>query len=401
MEKRLKVLIITNLFPNNKEPNRGIFVKQSTVELTTLCDVRVIAPVPWFPFKGKVFSRWSLGAEVVAEEEISGIKTYHPRWLVIPKILRSMYGYFFFFSILSSVSKIRKEYDFDIIFGPWIYPDGFASVLLSRRLKKPVVLQALGCDVNLYTKYPLRRLAIKWALNNSGRIIVVSNPLKENIVALGIKESKIAFIPNGVDTAIFKPMNQLDCRNKLHLSADKKIILFIGSLEEVKGILYLIDAFKKLTSTSNMDVHLLMIGTGSLRAEIEKRITELSLRDRITLVGEIAHHDLPLWINASDVLCLPSIREGMPNVVLEAFGCNKVVIATRVGAIPDMMTSEDLGIMVEARNPEALKAAFLEVLGKKEGECFQREDVPVISWQEQANMLHDELAGAVRAFKDR
>lgn len=310
-----------------------------------------------------------------------------------------MYGFFFFLSILSLVSKVRKTYDFDIILGPWIYPDGFASVLLSRITKKPVVLQALGCDVNLYANYFLRRQAIRWALNNSDRIVAVSKALKENVIGLGIQESKVAYIPNGVDIAIFAPMNQIDCRNRLSLDANKKIILFIGSLEEVKGVMYLIDAFKRLTSTSDMNVQLLMIGVGSLKTEIEKRINELSLQDQITLVGEISHQDLPLWINASDLFCLPSIREGMPNVVLEAFGCKKPVIATRVGGIPDMMTSEDLGMLVEPRSSEALKDAFLEILGKENGAYCRSENIPVISWQEQAKMLYDELAGTLHAFR--
>lgn len=400
MKERLRVLIITNLFPNNREPNRGIFVKQSTVELAKLCDVQVIAPVPWFPFKGKVFSKWSLSAEILDEEEIGGIKTYHPRWFVIPKILRSTYGFLFFFSILSLVSKIKKQYGFDIIFSPWIYPDGFASVLLSRIFKKPVVLQALGCDVNLYTNYFLRRQIIKWALSNSDKIVAVSRSLKENIIELGIQDDKVVFVPNGVDTAIFMPMNQLDCRNKLNLSADQKIILFVGSLEEVKGVMYLIDAFKKLTSTSDMDVHLFMVGIGSLGTEIRTRINELSLQDKVTLVGEVAHQNLPLWMNAGDLLCLPSIREGMPNVVLEALGCRKPVVASRIGGIPDMITSEDLGRLVEPCNAEALKDAFLEVLGREKTEYLRTEDIPVSSWQEQARLLYNELAAAFRAFRN-
>ena len=400
MEKRLKVLIITNAFPNNKEPNRGIFVKQSTIELANLCDVQVIAPVPWFPFKGRVFSKWSCSAEILDKEEINGIKIHHPRWLVIPKVLRSMYGFFFFFSVLPLVSRIRRQYDFDIIFGPWIYPDGFASVLLSRILKKPVVLQALGCDVNLYTNYFLRRQIIKWALSNSDKIVAVSRSLKENIIELGIQDDKVVFVPNGVDTAIFMPMNQLDCRNKLNLSADQKIILFVGSLEEVKGVMYLIDAFKKLTSTSDMDVHLFMVGIGSLGTEIRTRINELSLQDKVTLVGEVAHQNLPLWMNAGDLLCLPSIREGMPNVVLEALGCRKPVVASRIGGIPDMITSEDLGRLVEPCNAEALKDAFLEVLGREKTEYLRTEDIPVSSWQEQARLLYNELAAAIRAFRN-
>jgi teichuronic acid biosynthesis glycosyltransferase TuaC len=401
MEKKLNVLVITNLFPNSKEPNRGIFIKQSTIELARLCDVRVIAPVPWFPLKGAVFAKWSLSAEIPHGEEIDGIKTYHPRWVVIPKILRSLYGFLFFFSIVPLIRRVRATFDFDVILAPWVYPDGFASVLAAKVTKRPVVLQALGCDVNLYAKYFLRRHAIQWALRNADKTIAVSRPLKENVERLGVPETSVVYIPNGVDTTVFKPMNQLDCRKKLHLDARKKIILFVGSLEEVKGVRYLMDAMKDLAGTPGMDVHLLMIGAGNLRTELEKSINELSLQDKITLVGEIPHQDLPTWINASDLFCLPSIREGMPNVVLEALACRKPVIATRVGALPDMITSEDFGVLVEPRSPGALKDAFIKMLQKNDRVLAREKKTPVITWQEQAGMLHAQLAEAARAWESQ
>ncbi|MHC4123088.1 MAG: glycosyltransferase family 4 protein, partial [Planctomycetota bacterium] len=109
----MRILIITNLFPNKKEPTRAQYNRQQFGELSGLCELKIVAPLPFFKHSIK---------EVPMAETIEGIEVFHPRYLVIPKVLRSLYGFFFFFGIISAVKAIYKTFKFDVILGSWAYP---------------------------------------------------------------------------------------------------------------------------------------------------------------------------------------------------------------------------------------------------------------------------------------
>ncbi len=385
MTKKIKVLIVTNLFPNNREPNRGIFVKQEVLELSKLCDLQVIAPVPWAPFTGKP------NTHIVNTEEIEGITTYHPRRLVIPKVLRSLYAFLFFISIFPALKRIKKSFDFEVIYALWIYPDGVASVAFAKFFKVPVFLHALGCDINQYTKFFLRKAQITWGLRNADGIFSVSNALKNKMLQLGIPSEKIDVIPNGIDAEKFRPMDQGHCRKTLHIPPDLKCILFIGSLETVKGAEYLIEAFHQVQKKYPDPVHLFIIGKGVLENTMKKKISAYGLESRVTLVGAVKHDRIPLWLNASDIFCLPSIREGMPNVILEALSCGKPVVASRVGGIPELITKTDYGILFPPNDTHALAASLVSALEKNWDSGIIYRHFSTRSWKVIAEEIQDKF----------
>jgi len=388
---KLRILVITNLFPNHKESNKGVFMKQALLEMVKLSYLEVIAPVPWFPRILKSFSYRGLNSDILREEAVDGIKTYHPRWLVIPKIGRVLYGFYFFLSILPLCKRIQRKSNFDVIYSPWVYPDGFASVLIAKVLKRPVILHALGCDVNQYTKFFLRRQLIKWSLRHADLVISVSHAIRIKMLGLGVPEGKIRVIANGIDKNLFKPLNQQECRKKTGLDINEKIILFVGSLEAVKGIEFLISSFHLLKQKYAKNVKLVIIGKGSLEDEIKKQIEYLELQKNIMMVGEVKHDNIPNWMNASDVFCLPSIREGMPNVILEALACGKTVVATTVGGIPEIITDPKLGVLVPPESAEYLCNAFIDILNFPVSNITRCQHKSVISWAEHAKLLLSQI----------
>ena len=299
----MKLLIITNLFPNSVEPERGIFNKQQSVELAKLCELRVVAPLPWYR-KGAIPQK----------EDVDGIKTYHYRYFMTPKIGRSLYGFFFYLSLLPKIKRLYKEFEFDAILATWAYPDAFGSYLIAKALKKPIVVKVHGTDINSYTRYFLRRNMIVCALSNSDKIIAVSSALKDQVVRIGVSSEKIVVIPNGVNTDLFKPMDQAECRRKLELPINKKIVLYVGNMVKVKGIDVLIEAFARLSS----DVLLVLVGDGPLEPMLRLRVKELGIEGNVILSRRTTHNSVPFYMNACDVFCLPSRDEGCPNVVLEA-----------------------------------------------------------------------------------
>jgi teichuronic acid biosynthesis glycosyltransferase TuaC len=362
----MKVLAITNLFPNQKEPGRGVFNKQQFIPLSKLCELRVVAPLPWTPI------------DLVKEETIDGIQTYHPRYLVIPKIGRMRMGQSFYDGIKNTIQEISKEFDFDVILGTWAYPDAYAASLIAKKLSKPLIVKVHGTDINLGIEQSWRRKKITEALENAKHVIAVSSGLKEKIIGLGINSEKIAVIPNGVNAQVFFPQDKMACRKALGLSKDIKYILFVGNLVTVKGIKYLVDAMKALPN----DVHLNIIGDGELKTSLEQLSSRLGVAQRVFFKGRVAHKEIATWINASNVLCLPSLNEGCPNVVLESLACQVPVVGTNVGGIPELIDTKQKGMIVPAQSPAQLADAIQKIL--EHPSEFQIDSSSIASWEKTA-----------------
>jgi glycosyltransferase involved in cell wall biosynthesis len=343
----MKALTFTTLYPNNVWPNQGVFIKERMTHFAKLngCKVKVIAPVPYFP-PVRFGSKW-LYSQVARQEVIEGLEVYHPRYFMIPKLGMSLYGLKMFLSVIPTVKKVQKDFDFDIIDAHYVYPDGFAATLLGKFFKRPVVVSARGTDINLYMTFPVIQKLVKYTLDKSNQVIAVCQALKEAIGNLGIPEDKIIVIPNGVDLSKFYPIPKNEARVKLGLP-NKRIILSVGSLIPRKGFDLLIRAFRILSEKfQEKDLHLIIVGEGSSRKELEKLISSLKLIDNIRLVGDIPHQELYLWYNASDLFCLASSREGWPNVVMESLACGTPVVATSVWGIPEIIRSNEIGILAD------------------------------------------------------
>jgi teichuronic acid biosynthesis glycosyltransferase TuaC len=174
----MKVLIFTSLYPNNVWPNHGVFIKERMTQFAKLdgCDVKIVAPVPYFP-RFKLNWRWRF-SQVVRREFRDGVEVYHPRYFMTPKVGMVLYGWMMFLSVLPIVKKIQKNFDFDLIDAHFIYPDGFAAVLLGQLFGKPVVVSARGSDINLFETLPVIRKLLQYVLRKAARVIAVSQALK-------------------------------------------------------------------------------------------------------------------------------------------------------------------------------------------------------------------------------
>jgi glycosyltransferase involved in cell wall biosynthesis len=360
----MKVLVFTTLYPNNVWPNHGVFIKERMTQFAKheKCEIRVIAPVPYFPAINFNW-RWQF-SQVAAREMRDGVEVYHPRYLLTPKVGMALYGWLMFFSALPVVRKIRRNFDFDLIDSHYVYPDGFAAIQLGRFFKKPVVVSARGSDVNLYRTFPLIRKLLQHVLRNADAVIAVSRALKVSMVELGLPGEKISDIPNGVDAEKFYPMSKDEARRQLDLQCSR-IILSVGNLTVNKGFDLLIRALPMVAAKlDEKDVELAIVGDGPLRKELQTLISTLKLDRRIRLVGAVPHGKLHLWYSAADVFCLASEREGWPNVILESLACGTPVVATAVGGIPEILSSETLGVLAE-RDEKKIAGAIFAALSRK------------------------------------
>ena len=375
----MRVLIITNLFPNKSQPDRGVFNKQQFLELKNFCEFRVVAPLPWMP-KSLAKGDKAFLNEVPAEEIIEGIKVYHPRYLVTPKVGRNLYGFFYFLGIKNTVKKIYQTFSFDAIFATWAYPDAFAAALVSRIFEKPLIIKVHGTDINVAGQYFLRRKMMAYAFDTAQKVIAVSIPLREKIIAMGIPPQKVVLVSNGLNKEIFRKMDKKECQRNLSLDSNKKHVVYIGNLVPIKGVKYLVEAFRDMPENISLNI----IGDGELKMELEKESRTLNLTNRINFLGKRPHQEMPLWFNAADVFCLPSLNEGCPNVILEAMACGAPIVASRVGGIPDLV-SADQGLLIEPADPEALTQALKAVITRPTNGA---QKIEILTWKENAQKVY-------------
>jgi len=360
---RLRVLTFTALYPNKVNPLQGIFIHQRVKHLALRPgnSVEVIAPVPYFPawMPGE---RWRKFSQIPREEVIEGVLIHHPRYPLLPGISMPVHGMLMYWASLSLAQHLHRKEQFDCIDAHFVYPDGFAAVRLGRNLGLPAVVSARGSDINLYSSFRAIRPMLRWTLLHADGAIAVSDDLKNKIIALGIPESKIRVISNGVDAERFQPRDAKSARKQLGLPEEGSIAVSVGSLIESKGHHLLIAAIAEL-ARSFPQLRLYILGEGAYRSTLEQLVREKKMQDRIFLFGTRPNEELSLWFSVADLSCLMSSREGWPNVVSEALACGTPVLATRAGGIPEIIISPDLGMLVE-RNVQSIVVGLERALTK-------------------------------------
>jgi Glycosyltransferase len=369
----------SHLFPNYKNPNAGSFVVEQLRHLQRYCDITVLVPHPWVPpVVGRLSEKWRQYAQLPDKETVAGIKVLHPRRLVIPKVnswawmtvsVTLSYWHFLSRSHRFTDSPFHR---FTHIEGHFVLPDGFAAAFLGRQFGKPSIIHVRGTDIHTIPQQSavLKFLTV-WALRHADAIRAVSSDLAERAIKLMDAETrrsgetekakKVWVIPNGVDLNKFRVMARQEARQRLGLDDNKRYLLYVGRLVAVKGLDLLLDAFAQLTQKWR-DVELLLIGDGAEREALKHQATALGIRDKVHFVGAQPHERIVLWMNAGDVFCLPSHKEGLPTVLLEALACGTPIVATSVGGIPEIVAEGQVGRLVRSRDPKEMAACIEEVL---------------------------------------
>jgi glycosyltransferase involved in cell wall biosynthesis len=331
----MRILILTSLYPNRWQPHRAEFNRQQFAALAAKHEVRLIAPVAWT-------AQWRKPSTQGQSRNIllDGMVIEHPRYLYPPGILRSWHGSCYMRSIRPAFDRAVREFQPEFILGSWAYPDAWAALKLARAANLPVAVKVHGSDVLVLASLASRRRQTIEALTGADAVIAVSRQLAERTAELGVNPNRLHVVYNGVDTTLFTPGSADVARAKLNLSADP-LILFVGNLAPVKGLDSLIAACSQLRDRG-VRFQCRLIGQGPLRRPLLRKIHEANLAESVQLFGPCQLEQLPDWYHAANVLVLPSLSEGVPNVILEAQACGTPVVASRVGGIPEILDNESL-----------------------------------------------------------
>jgi glycosyltransferase involved in cell wall biosynthesis len=201
-----------------------------------------------------------------------------------------------------------------------------------------------------------------------GRVICVSEGVRDSFLEVGVEPAKLRVVGNGIRPARGGASVE-DVRARLHLSPERRIVLSVGRMVDVKGHRFVLGAVEKV-ARSRPEAVFVWVGTGPLEAELRDRVRLAGLDDWVRFAGE--RSDVPDLMAAADVFLLASTLEGLPLVVLEAMAAARPVVATRVPGTSEVVIDGVTGRLVErgrldgTGDTDALAAAILQPLENPE-----------------------------------
>lgn len=344
-----KFLIFTNLFPYFNDTQGGSFITNRLMILKSLnIDFNVYALIPDDTYFVKLLKKYS-GKKIFDNKknnlELNGI-TYnyiiiHRNLLNVIKerIIREKIFLKYSNHILKILYDQIKNQNYNLIIAHGMYepPAGLIAKIFSEKLNIPYVVNCQGSDIN-YKMQLSTELYID-VFENAAKVIFVSNALLEKAKNYGYSGNNAIVSPNGVDLDNFKLLDKNKIKQELGLK--NKVVGFVGNLLPVKRADKLPEIFSEINKQKEVDF--LVVGDGPLKKEIEQQCKEKKLN--VIFTGKIPHDDIPKYMNAMDVLILPSRNEGFGAVVIEAQSCGVPVVGSSNGGIPEAIG--DGGIIVE------------------------------------------------------
>ena len=223
----------------------------------------------------------------------------------------------------------------DVVLSYWAHPDGEIALRFARRLGVPVALIVGGSDVLLLTKDPRRRERVEAVLRGVDAVITIGENLRSRVIAMRVPAERVTSVMRPVDTVRFAPGDQIEARRQLGLTPEPAVLLWVGRLVPVKAVDTLLRAVALLREQYPALV-LCIAGDGPEARSLHALSGQLGIDPLVRWLGDVHHDDLPDWYRAADVTVLPSLSEGVPNVLLESIACGTPFVASNVGSIPEI-----------------------------------------------------------------
>jgi len=279
----------------------------------------------------------------------------------ILEILRLSYNFFVYFRL----KRMVKRYGIDFIyeryaFLTWIGP------YFAKKHRIPIILEVNETSgLDEVTGQVLVKLATKIekkVFKMADAIVVVSDFLRQHIQKMGINKDKIYVIPNAVNLALFNPDNvKDDLKRKLNIN-DKIVIGFVGAFVSWNNLKLLMDIFKDV-SRERSDIHLLLVGDGPLRDELERKVHQENLKDKVSFTGRVKYEDVPKFIHVMDICVIPKSNQyRSPMKLFEYMAMAKPVVAPRLEPIEKVVINNSNGLLFDVENKDSLKEAIMALV---------------------------------------
>lgn len=246
--------------------------------------------------------------------------------------------------------KLAKQNSYDLTHSFFSVPCGFISLLLKWQFKLPYIISLRGSDVPGYSErfvglYRWVTPTILKIWKHADFVISNSQGLKE-LALRSNPQKEIGVIYNGIDVEEFSPAQQKG-------EQEEFTILCVSRVTPRKGIRFLIQAFKLLSGRYH-NARLVIVGDGNEKKSLEDLVLSLDIREKVNFAGVVGHEKVATYYRKADVFVLPSLNEGMSNVILEALACGLPVVATDTGGTKELVTEGVNGLIVKMRSADDL-----------------------------------------------
>ncbi len=362
-----KVLAIASTFPRWKNDTTPRFVYDLAESLSSEYELIVLAP----------HHKGALKREMLGRVDVRRFAYFKPESLqrlcygggIIPNMKSSILAKVQMPLLISSeffaAYRIIKKEEISLIHAHWLLPQGFTGVFLKRIFKIPLLVTIHGSDL-----FPLKNAIFKklqkFVAENADFITANTEATKKELLSrFPEAKNKLAVIPMGIDTSLFKK----SIRKKPAKHSKSKILLFVGRLSDQKGLQYLIDALPEIIGKEPA-VKLLIIGEGPFKAELDKKIKENKVKGYVEFLGSMPASEVAKYYNYADIFVLPSLSnktgtEALGLALMEAMCSGCAVVGTNVGGIPSLIKNRFNGILVRQKDSKGLAAAILFLLKDK------------------------------------
>jgi glycosyltransferase involved in cell wall biosynthesis len=385
-----RILVLTSHHPARSRPHHAVYGYHTYQALSHYCDIRFVSPGAWW-------SRLHSPTEILGTapvERWGALTIEYPVYWSVPSVT-PLHAIGMAASLRGRVAALRRSFDFEAILTAWAYPDAVAAALIAWREKVPLVVTVLGSDINELPKRTALAFQIRHALRRARRVVAVSEALGAEVGRLGVNRDRIVVQHNGVDGDVFSIADQRAARSALAISEGRRLVGYVGRLSPEKGVDVLVEAMAAILRRGGR-VDLAIVGSGPSEPMLRARAAQLGIADRVRFLGHRGHDEIPRWMTAFDVFCLPSRREGCPNVVLEALASGRPVVASRVGGVPELLRADN-GILVPPDSPSELASAIERALASAWDPASLRRTVPALSWDAVGRRYRDFLDDAIAA----
>ncbi len=201
---------------------------------------------------------------------------------------------------------------------------------------------------------------------------MVSEVERRNLEARGVAAEKIIVNPNGVDVERFRPgVGGGEMRRELSIKDDEVVAGFVGTFGPWHGVEKLAEAIKSIPV--NVPVRFLLVGSGSLHAEVERQLRTETQTGRVIFTGAVGHHRVPALLDACDILVAPHVPLadgsdffGSPTKIFEYMAMGKAIVASRLGQIGEVLADQETALLVEPGKVTELTESIVKLVDSRE-----------------------------------
>ncbi len=382
MEKKLRILMMIHRQADNS-PYCFYVHEQAKALMARGHEVVVVSCVGTMPLMNILRPKQAeVAARTPKEAVVDGVKVYYPRYLTLGNRGEKLLGGTMICrAAWDLIKRLHAEKPFDIVHAHMLPRDGHAGLLIARTLKVPFALTVHGTDIFHYFipgQEPWKRNV--WVAQEADALMAVSSLLMSRVAPYRGENKISRVVPNGVDLSLVPE----------HTKNAPRAVISVGTLKARKCMDRTLEAFARLAG-DYPDARLTIVGIGEMRAQLENRIAQLGLGDRVTLTGGLPHEEVIARMAESDLFVLPSWGEGYGIVYIEAMAAGCIAVGAKGEGIEDTIRDGENGFLVPAGDVDATERVMRDVFEHRDAWAALREhgrqDARALTWARNAQTV--------------